>query len=94
VKAAGYFAGDKLVHGSAPDGVSLETMPAAYGHLARMARELGISDARALTIQTERGLLAFFSEGDACLAVLHEGRRFAPGVRERLVILLRELMRG
>jgi hypothetical protein len=74
--------------------VSLETMPAAYSHLARMARELGISDARALTIQTERGLLAFFSEGEACLAVLHEGRRFAPGVRERLVIILRELMRG
>ena len=94
VKAAGYFVGEKLVFGNAPDGVSLETMPAAFSHLAKMARDHGIADARALTIQTERGLLAFFSEGDACMAVLHDGRRFAPGVRERLVIILRELMRG
>lgn len=94
VKAAGYFAGEKLVFGSAPDGLRLETMPSAYTHLVRMAHELGISDARALTVQTERGLLAFFSEGEACLAVLHEGRRFAQGVRERLVLILRELARG
>jgi hypothetical protein len=93
VKAAAYFAGDKLVYGSAPEGISLEAMPAAFRHLVRMTRELGISDARTLTIQTERGLLAFFSEGDDCLAVLHEGRRFAHGLRERLVIILRELIR-
>ena len=60
VKAACYIAGDRLVFQSAPDGVSMDAMPAAFSNLARMTRDLGIADARTLTVQTDRGMLGVF----------------------------------
>jgi hypothetical protein len=93
VRACAFFHGEKVVFRHAPDGTSLESMPGVFRHLAAMAHELGVADARNFTLQTDRGLVAFFSEGEACLAVQHEGRRFAPGTRERLVLILRELAR-
>lgn len=94
VKAAGYMKGGALVFEQTSGGAKLEALPAACTQLAKLAGELGIKDSRLLTLQTEGGILAIFNEGGACLAVHHEGRRFAPGVRERLVIILRELARS
>ncbi len=94
IKAASYVMGDAMVFQHAAGGAKLESVPKAFIHLSALARDLGIKDTRLLTLQTDGGLLAFFNEGAGCLAVLHEGRRFAPGVKERLVIILRELSRG
>ena len=78
----------------APDGTTFSALPDVFHNLLKLASDLGVSDARNFTLQTDRGMVAFFSEGPACLAVMHEGRQFAPGVRERLVLIFRELARS
>lgn len=91
VRACAFFRGDKLVNQHSPGGGSLASLPEVFRNLSRLAHELGLENARNLVLQTDGGLIAFLREGEACLAVQHEGRHFAPGVRERLILILREL---
>ncbi|MEM6910197.1 MAG: hypothetical protein AAF555_01325 [Verrucomicrobiota bacterium] len=64
---------------------------ATLEQLSALTRKLGIDDASTFAIQTSNGLLSFFTYGNVTLAILHDGAKFAPGVREKLIICTREL---
>ena len=52
--------------------------------------KLGFGDGDAIEIACGGSVIDFISSGDASLAVLHEGD-YAPGVRETLFIVAREM---
>ena len=54
---------------------------------------LGFGDAELLSLNASSGNVDFIHEIDSTLAVLHEGD-YAPGVRETLIIVTRELGRA
>lgn len=57
--------------------------PAIYSKVRSLAADIGFSSSEAFTLQTDRGVVSFFAEGETCLSVLHRGANFEPGVREK-----------
>ena len=65
--------------------------PAFHANMKRMTEDLGIGNAESFSVNTEKGMISFFSKEKICLGVLHEGCSVAPGTRERLILVTREL---
>lgn len=63
--------------------------PAIYNKVRNLATDLGFSSSEAFTLQTGRGVISFFAEGDTCLSVLHHDNEFEPGTREKLLLVAR-----
>jgi len=57
----------------------------------KLAGEIGIDDVTILNVKTNSGCNTYFRYGDACLAVLLNGEELQPGVREKLIVVAREL---
>lgn len=57
--------------------------------LYQVARLTGFQDARSFTIQTDKGVMTIFLEGDAYVTIQHESAKFAPGIREKLILVSR-----
>ena len=68
-----------------------ERAPALHDKTMSLARELGLAGEQTFTLRTNRGVVSFFVNGSLCLAALHAQPNFQPGVRERLVMVTREL---
>ncbi len=59
-----------------------------------LIRDLDLgADERTFTLRTGKGIMSFFTHGDAAMAVLHNEPNFRPGVREKLILVTRELGR-
>jgi predicted regulator of Ras-like GTPase activity (Roadblock/LC7/MglB family) len=67
--------------------------PPFYRRVASFARELELGELKTCSIYTDERLISFFKSGDVCLTILHSGRGFLPGVREKLTVVTRELSR-
>ena len=52
---------------------------------------MGLGTVPAVTLHADGGALSILQEGDLCLLVMHSGRGFLPGVRERLQELIHHL---
>lgn len=65
--------------------------PALVQKMLNFTTELSLGHLEACTLYTEHGLLSLFAHGDICLSVRHSGRGFLPGIREKLVVITREL---
>lgn len=52
---------------------------------------MGLGTVPAVTLHADGGALSILQEGDLCLLVMHAGRGFLPGVRERLQELIHHL---
>jgi predicted regulator of Ras-like GTPase activity (Roadblock/LC7/MglB family) len=65
--------------------------PLVYANMRELSDGLGVGNAETFTVHTDKGMLSFFMGDGRCLSVLHESRRFVPGVRERLILIAREL---
>jgi predicted regulator of Ras-like GTPase activity (Roadblock/LC7/MglB family) len=48
------------------------------------SEKMGLGAVPAVTLHADRGVVSFLHHGELCLLVLHAGRGFVPGVRERL----------
>ena len=59
--------------------------------LRSLAKLTGLPEARTFTLQTDRGIVSLFLEGDSCVAVHQESAVFQPGVREKLILIARSL---
>jgi hypothetical protein len=59
--------------------------------LRNLAKLTGLSEARTFTLQTDRGVLSLFLEGEHCVMVQQETATFEPGVREKLILVARSL---
>lgn len=61
--------------------------------LRNLAKLTGLSEARTFTLQTDRGVLSLFLEGECCVLVQQETATFEPGVREKLILVARSLVK-
>lgn len=61
--------------------------------LRSLAKLTGLPEARTFTLQTDRGIVSLFLEGDCCVAVHHDSATFPPGVREKLILVARSLVK-
>lgn len=57
--------------------------------LRNLAKLTGLPEARTFTLQTDRGVVSLFLEGECCVVVNHETATFGPGVREKLILIAR-----
>jgi predicted regulator of Ras-like GTPase activity (Roadblock/LC7/MglB family) len=62
-----------------------------YEKTSSLITELGLGTEQTFTLRTGRGIMSFFTHGSICLAVLHGEPNFHPGVREKLILVAREL---
>ncbi len=63
----------------------------AYNKVISLADDLQITDAETFTLRTAQGAMSFFNSPNACMAVLHQDAEFPPGVREKLILVTRDL---
>jgi hypothetical protein len=61
--------------------------------LRNLAKLTGLPEARTFTLQTDRGIVSLFLEGDCCVVVNHDEATFGPGIREKLILIARCLSR-
>lgn len=61
--------------------------------LRKLATLTGLNEARTFTLQTDRGVLSLFLEGEHCVMVQQETAAFEPGVREKLILVARSLVK-
>jgi hypothetical protein len=61
--------------------------------LRSLAKLTGLPEARTFTLQTDRGIVSLFLEGDCCVTVHHDSNAFQPGVREKLILVARSLVK-
>lgn len=61
--------------------------------LRNLAKLTGLPEARTFTLQTDRGVVSLFLEGDCCVLVNHDSSAFGPGVREKLILIARCISR-
>lgn len=54
-----------------------------------LARITGVENAETLTMHTGHGMVSVFLHGDACLTIRHQRGDFEPGVREKLILVVR-----
>ncbi|MEM6277927.1 MAG: hypothetical protein AAF733_00510, partial [Verrucomicrobiota bacterium] len=59
--------------------------------IRNLAKLTGLPEARAFTLQTDRGTVSLFLEGDCCVTVNHDASGFGPGVREKLILVARSI---
>ncbi len=59
--------------------------------IRNLAKLTGLPEARAFTLQTDRGTVSLFLEGDCCVTVNHHSSGFGPGVREKLILIARNI---
>ncbi|MEM1442026.1 MAG: hypothetical protein AAGF67_06760 [Verrucomicrobiota bacterium] len=59
--------------------------------IRNLAKLTGLPEARAFTLQTDRGTVSLFLEGDCCVTVNHTASGFGPGVREKLILIARNI---
>ncbi|MCB1204649.1 MAG: hypothetical protein KDN18_10345 [Verrucomicrobiae bacterium] len=57
--------------------------------LRSLAKLTGLPEAKTFTLQTDRGIVSLFLEGDHCVCVNQEGPAFEAGVREKLILIAR-----
>jgi predicted regulator of Ras-like GTPase activity (Roadblock/LC7/MglB family) len=67
--------------------------PPFFKRARNFTGEINFGALQAFTLHTERGLVSFFMHDQICVSVRHTGRGFLPGVREKLIIVTRELAR-
>ncbi len=56
-----------------------------------LAKLTGLTDARSFTLETDRGIVSLFTEGPCCLIVRHDLPKFGPGIREKLIVISRNM---
>ena len=61
--------------------------------LRSLAKLTGLPEAKTFTLQTDRGIVSLFLEGDCCVTVHHDSGTFQPGVREKLILVARSLVK-
>ncbi|HRQ89292.1 MAG TPA: hypothetical protein PLA50_10870 [Bacteroidia bacterium] len=59
--------------------------------LRSLAKLTGMTEARTFTLQTDRGIVSLFLEGECCVTVHHDATAFGPGVREKLILIARSI---
>jgi len=56
-----------------------------------LAKLTGIPDAQSFTLHTDRGIISLFLDGECCLTIHHESGDFGPGIREKMILVSRNL---
>ncbi|MEX2580306.1 MAG: hypothetical protein WD342_14705 [Verrucomicrobiales bacterium] len=61
------------------------------GAVKNLAKFTGMAEATSFTVETDCGMVSLFLAGDCCLTVNREEGEFGPGVREKLILIARNL---
>ena len=83
------------------NGGDLSTVPAAFfesavhswNSLKMLAESMGMSAEGCFTLRADQMVRTFFLDGSICMAVLHAQPEFAPGIRDKLILVTREVAR-
>ena len=59
--------------------------------IRNLARLSGLPEAKSFTLNTDRGTVSLFLEGECCVTVYQEGDTFGPGIREKLILIARSI---
>jgi hypothetical protein len=70
-----------------------QTLPSAYRSICGLADAFETPREGSFTLRTDAGVRSFFLAKDHCLVVLHAKPTFSLGTRERLLILVQELVK-
>jgi len=82
-----------LVQASKSEDASISNeAPEMVAIVRSLAKLTGLPEARNFTLQTDRGIISLFVEGECCVMVHHEAVTFEPGVREKLILVARRLI--
>jgi predicted regulator of Ras-like GTPase activity (Roadblock/LC7/MglB family) len=85
------------IAGNLPESFSEEAfsalVPRFFSRVDEASRDLALGNVESLTLHTKSGPLSFFVHGGVGMALLHSRSRFMPGVREKLVAIVRETSR-
>jgi hypothetical protein len=82
----------KIVHASRSEETRLgNEAREMISTLRSLAKLTGLPEARTFTLQTDRGIVSLFLEGDCCVSVNQESATFQPGVREKLILIARSI---
>ena len=63
--------------------------PLMFQRIQDLAAEWGFAGTEVFTLHTSRGIVSFFGQSECCLAVMHRGGVFGPGMREKLMLIAR-----
>ena len=85
VTSSDHDSGDEQVRSFA------RSAPRTYQSLMALAESIGMQQQGSFTLRTDSGVCSFFVENGACMAVLHQHPSFQPGVREKLILVTREI---
>jgi len=84
-----------LCTSDSPEGRELRTLSGQamtmLSQIRSSSASMGLGSVPSVTLHAEAGVLSILQERDLCLIVLHSGRGFLPGVRERLREILHHL---
>ena len=58
-----------------------------------LAESMGMSPEGCFTLRADQMVRTFFLDGSICMAVLHAQPEFAPGIRDKLILVTREVAR-
>lgn len=67
--------------------------PQAYQSLISLAESIGMQPQGTFTLRADQMVRTFFLEGGVCIGVLHSAPQFQAGVRDKLILITRELGR-
>ncbi len=59
--------------------------------IRNLARLSGVPEAKSFTLRADKGTVSLFLETDCCVTVHHEQEGFAPGVREKLILIAQSI---
>ena len=65
----------------------------SWQSLKMLAESMGLPPEGCFTLRAEQMVRTFFLDGSICMAVLHAQPEFAPGIRDKLILVTREVAR-
>jgi len=94
VRSAAYIEGQETKYSTNGFGDMAPVLGDLIDKIRQLSNEIGIHGAQSFAIQTNCGAVAFFSEGTATLAVMAKSGDISRASKQRIIVILRELVRG
>ncbi len=94
VRSAAFVLGQETKFSTDGFGGSAPMLGGLIESVRQLSNEIGIQGAQSFALQTSRGAVAFFSEGIGTIAVMAKSEDVSRASKQRIIVILRELVRG
>lgn len=94
VRSAAYIVGEETrLSTNGFDGAAV-LLSGLIQNVRKLGSEMGGEGAQSFALQTERGAVVFFTEGEHTIAVMARGAELSHASKQRIILILRELIKG